>query len=89
MECYWSLTRRDVRPHHWGPVSNRPPYQQTGINQLAQSEGHIDNKILLRESDADEKSDQDGFDDDFAAELENEMMMQENKNSPLKSQVTS
>ena len=41
MECYWSITRRDVEPHYLGP----PPIAKKNIN------GNSNKKILLIESD--------------------------------------
>ena len=41
MECYWSITRRDVEPHYLGP----PPIAKKNIN------GNSSKKILIIESD--------------------------------------
>ncbi|KAL3764061.1 hypothetical protein ACHAW5_000536 [Stephanodiscus triporus] len=30
MECYWSITRRDVEPHHMGPLPSRLAKQRSG-----------------------------------------------------------
>jgi RNA polymerase II subunit A-like phosphatase len=79
MECWWSISRRDVRPHHMGPM---PSQQHVGQRALLSSkkdtslsnEGSKDNAILLLDSDEEEDEDDD-FEDDFAADLEKEMMM--------------
>lgn len=74
MECFWSISRRDVLSHHMGPL---PSSQQKSRSKASSTKG---NPLLLsdrseEESDyADEEDDDD--DDDFAADLENEMMVE-------------
>ncbi|KAL3797658.1 hypothetical protein HJC23_013490 [Cyclotella cryptica] len=63
MECYWSISRRDVGPHHMGAMPEQKHKAEVASN-----------RILLGESE-DEKSEEDDIDDDFADDLENEMMM--------------
>jgi len=77
MNCYWSINRRDVRPHHMGPVPSQPAKQQVVDNKrdTRPKDGRSkDSVVLLLDSD-EEESDED--EDDFAADLENEMMMQD------------
>ena len=69
MECYWSITRRDVRPYHIGPV----PATQLVRQQPEVSSRSTKNATILLDSD-EEVSDDDESDDDFAAALENEMI---------------
>eukprot|EP01082_Thalassiosira_pseudonana_P007970 g6729.t1 g6729 contig23:1104868-1108098(-) len=71
MECYWSITRRDVAPYHMGPMPKRPTQLSQRQNQLHISNVDSQNKLLLGDSDEDKESDDD---DDFAADLESEMM---------------
>lgn len=61
MECYWSLYRRDVRPHHMGVVPSQPAKQHTATQQPEPSH---------------QPSDGDESEDDFANDLEREMMLQ-------------
>ncbi|KAL7543338.1 hypothetical protein ACHAXR_012664 [Thalassiosira sp. AJA248-18] len=89
MECYWSISRRDIRPYHMGPM---PSSQHSGKHRAivgnmknerpAKSERSKDNVALLLESD-EEESDEDDFDDVFAADLEKEMM-KSGRRSPSK-----
>jgi RNA polymerase II subunit A-like phosphatase len=71
MECYWSITRRDERIHHMGPL----PKQLTNTLPPAALSLTATTKknILLLGSDK-EESDVDEMEDDFAAALENDMM---------------
>lgn len=62
MECYWSLYRRDVRPHHMGAVPPQPVKQHPPGNAARQPEP------------SHQLSDGDESDDDFADDLEKEMM---------------
>ena len=64
MECYWSLYRRDVRPHHMGSLPSQPTKQNTLNGAVRQPEP---NK---------QPSDGDESEDDFADDLEREMMLQ-------------
>lgn len=85
MECYWSITRRDVRHHHMGPMPIQQARQQRevprverGTTTARNGSGAKESTLLLlgseeEESDSD-MAESDG--DDFAADLENEMMMQ-------------
>mmetsp|Transcript_10552 Transcript_10552/g.17974 ORF Transcript_10552/g.17974 Transcript_10552/m.17974 type:complete len:871 (+) Transcript_10552:144-2756(+) len=68
MECYWSITRRDEKSHHMGPLPKQPT-QPLPVPPPATAK----KDVLLLESD-DEESDVDEMDDDFDAELERDMM---------------
>ncbi len=63
MECYWSLYRREVRPHHMGTVPSQPTKQRT-----------LDGR---QPEPSKQPSDGDESEDDFADNLEREMMLQE------------
>jgi len=92
MECYWSITRKDVRPYHMGPVPDQSANQQGeaavgGNNKMKKKveeskPSHPKKKddtdtILLLDSDEEESDEDDeSDDDDFAADLESEMMKQ-------------
>ena len=86
MECYWSINRRDVRPHHMGPMPTqltkpRSAEQNAATDSHSRGKSPKDGTLLLlggeeEESDEDESEDED--EDDFAADLEKEMMMQRN-----------
>jgi len=80
MECYWSINRRDVRPHHMGPmpsqhVKHRGLDIKTGTHSRV---GHSkeDTMLLLGDNEEDSEEDESEDDDDFAADMEKEMMMQ-------------
>ena len=91
MECYWSITRKDVRPYHMGPV---PDQSQAAVATAAVGNNKSTNNkvveeskpthpkkkedtILLLDSDEEESDENDeSDDDDFAADLESEMMKQ-------------
>ena len=62
VECYWSLTRRDVKPHLMDPA-----VVETQLRQEAIVESIVDDSNLGTDS---SESD----DDDFAIEFENELM---------------
>lgn len=66
MECYWSITRRDVEPHHMGPLPSQLANQHTMNGKT--------NGLLLVNSSG-EESDEDDSEDDFADDLAKEMMM--------------
>lgn len=64
MECYWSISRRDVEPHHMGPMPAQQP----------QKPYESKNTILLGDSEEegglkDEDGDEDGFLDDLETEM--------------------
>lgn len=63
MECYWSITRRDVEPHHMGPMPSQP-------RKIDES----NNTILLGESEEEELEDEDEEEDGFLDDLENAML---------------
>ena len=74
MECFWSISRRDVRPHHMGPVPTqqhaRKRIQEVGTKKDPPSKKSA--SLLLDGSDPEESEDDDeDFDDDF---LSAEMM---------------
>jgi len=75
MECFWSISRRDVRPHHMGPMPSSSQYVKQCANAIskkanAPSNQHKkDNIIEILDSD-EEDSDEDSSEDDFAADLE-------------------
>lgn len=74
MECYWSISRRDVRPHHMGPMpSHQHLKQRVAIDTRPSLQRPKDNGVILLDSD-EEESDDDEYDDDFAADFEEEMM---------------
>jgi len=76
MECWWSISRRDVRPHHMGPVPLlQHAKQQTGSKKkdTGSKERSKERSVLLSGSDPEQSSDDDS-EDDFAADLEKEMM---------------
>jgi len=67
MECYWSITRRDVEPHYLGP----PPIPRQNLNG-----GESKTKLLLSGSDSedeDEDEDEDEEDDDIVMEFKRRM----------------
>jgi RNA polymerase II subunit A-like phosphatase len=67
MECYWSITRRDVEPHHMGLLPPQLAKQDT-VN--GKSNGlHLGNSSR-------EDSDEDDSEDGFVGDLEKEMLMQ-------------
>lgn len=70
MECFWSFTRRDIRPHHMGPVPQQP-VASNKKNARSKNESSKDYVLLFSDSDDEEESD---GSDDFAADLEKEMM---------------
>ena len=92
MECYWSITRKDVRPYHMGPVPDQSANQQgvvaTAIGNKSINKKNVEESkpshpkkkedtILLLDSDEEESDENDeSDDDDFAADLESEMMKQ-------------
>jgi len=72
MECFWSISRRDVHPHHMGPL----PKQQAVMGKKNACPKHgcsKDNVVMLLDSDEEESGGADS-EDDFAADLEKEMM---------------
>lgn len=75
MECYWSLTRRDVINHHMGPMPKRE-HVKSNVKEHETTASRT--KILIEldenESEKDENDDDDEEDDGFAADLESEMM---------------
>ena len=83
MECYWSIKRRDVRPYHMGPMpsSSQQPVRQQPVAATKKKDKKLQLKkdkkdpVLLLGSDK-EESDEDESEDDFAADLESEMMSQ-------------
>ena len=66
MECYWSITRRDEKIHHMGPL----PEQSTKPPSVAAT--NKSDAILLESHD--EHSDVDEMEDDFASVLESDMI---------------
>ncbi len=66
MECYWSITRRDVEPHHMGSLPSQLAKQGT-VNGKT-------NGLLLGNSSG-EESDEDDSEDGFVSDLEKEMLM--------------
>ena len=68
MECYWSITRRDVEPHYLG----LPP-RPGKINN-----GEVNKKVLLIESDSDEEEDDDE-NDEMLVEFKRRMMELQSK----------
>lgn len=67
-----------MRPHHMGPMPSQQHAGQHALlssekNPSSSNEGSKDNAILLLDSDEEEDEDDD-FEDDFAADLEKEMM---------------
>lgn len=64
MECYWSMYRRDVRPHHMGAVPSQPARQHTLDSSTA------------RQPESCQTPEGDESEDDFADDLEREMMLQ-------------
>jgi len=75
MECYWSLTRRDVINHHMGPMPKRE-HVKSNVTEHKTTTSRT--KILIErdeyESEKDENDNDDEEDDGFAADLESEMM---------------
>ena len=71
MECFWSISRRDVRPHHMGPVPSPQHAKQRPVNNKkdarSKNEPSKDDVVVLLDSDEESE-------DDFAADLEKEMM---------------
>ena len=67
MECFWSISRRDVKPHHMGTLP-------THLSKQHSVDGKT-NRLLL-ENDSGEESDDVDSDDGFMEDLEKEMMMQ-------------
>lgn len=63
MECYWSITRREVEPHHMGPLPTEPRRSQVS-----------DTAILLGDSEEGEMEDEGDEGDDFLIDLESEML---------------
>jgi len=75
MECWWSITRRELTPHHLigpppkaisRPSTTRRRLKSSTVTGSAASE-ETDNRLLLSGSDSSE-------DEDFAAELEADLM---------------
>lgn len=64
MECYWSITKRDVEPHHMGPL----PAQQR------KTESSTYTTLLHGDSEEEEELEDEGADDDFLDDLESEML---------------
>ncbi|KAL7553597.1 hypothetical protein ACHAWF_016904 [Thalassiosira exigua] len=85
MDCYWSVSRRDVRPHHMGPMPSRQRAREPAGSFRREAQPKNDwpkQKPLLLLDDDEEESDEDDdddddFEDDFAADLEKEMMEEE------------
>ncbi|KAL7473516.1 hypothetical protein ACHAXS_013971 [Conticribra weissflogii] len=78
MECYWSLTRRDVINHHMGPM---PKCEHVKSNVPEPETPAPRTKILIEskeyereEEDENDDDDDDEEDDDFAAALESELI---------------
>ena len=73
MECWWSITRRELKPNHLiGPLpkaisSRSKTKSSTVIDAAASEEDGTGNRLLLSGSDSSE-------DEDFAAELEADFM---------------
>ncbi|KAL9184452.1 hypothetical protein ACHAXT_002538 [Thalassiosira profunda] len=74
MECYWSLTRRDVQPHHMGPMPSQKHLQQRLSNATKKEKEKPKGGVVVLLDSEEESSDEDDFDDDFAADFEKEML---------------
>ena len=74
MECYWSLTRRDVQPHHMGPMPSQKHLQQRLSNATKKEKEKPKGDVVVLLDSEEESSDEDDFDDDFAADFEKEML---------------
>ncbi|KAL3808139.1 hypothetical protein ACHAXA_005738 [Cyclostephanos tholiformis] len=66
MECFWSLTRRDVKPHHMGSLPSQHAKQDTANGTV--------NGFLFGNS-SEEESVENDSDDGFVEDLEKEMIM--------------
>lgn len=79
MESYWSINRRDVRPHHIGPMPSQHAKQLAMGNKRdtrPRDGGRSKDKAVLLLDGDEEESDKDESEDDFADDLEKEMMME-------------
>ena len=76
MECYWSITRVDVKPHHMGPM---PPQKQLKQRPVNENNTKGNTSTLLLESEHEDSDEDESEEDDFAAEMEREMLQSKSK----------